>query len=156
MALFRRFTWTSVILSGLIFLLSSLTSFVGLFFNFTGSGGEDLASIGTDTVAYTMRAALPVLLVVGAFSRRALAWVYWLLYAIASVGQYILDTANSTAFSEPLRLAGPSPLWSAKRALGAFSSVTILYLVLAFLAYFMFRVERRSRKPLAEIPSDPV
>ena len=56
MALFKRYTWTFVILSGLVFLLSSLTSFVGVFFNFTGRGGEDLASIGMNTVAYTMRA----------------------------------------------------------------------------------------------------
>jgi hypothetical protein len=155
-ALFRRCTWTLLILSVLAFLLSSLTSFVGLFFNFTGTGSEDLANMGMNTAAYTMRAALPVLLVVGALSRRVLAWVYWMLYVIASVGQYILDTANSTAFSEPLRLAAPSPVWSARRAIGSFSSITILYLVLALLAHFMFRVERRSREPLAEIPSDSI
>lgn len=156
MALFKRCTWTLVILSGLAFLLSSLTSFVGIFFNFTGSGREDVASIGMNTVAFTMRAALPAFLVVGAFSRRALAWVYWLLYAIASVGQYILDTANSTALSEPLRFATPSPLWSAMRMFEAFGSVTILYLVLAVLAELMFRVERRTGKTLAQTTSDTV
>jgi len=77
-----------------------------------------------------------------------------LLYAIASVGQYILDTANSTALSEPLRFATPSPVWSAKRMFEAFGSVTILYLVLAILAELMFRVERREREALAEITSD--
>ena len=74
--------------------------------------------------------------------------MYWALYAIASVGIYILDTANSKCLS--------SPLWSATRAFGAFSSVTVLYLVLAVLAVVMFRVERRRGKTLAEISSDAV
>ena len=112
--------------------------------------------IGMNTVACTMTAALPVFLVVGAFSRRALAWVYWAPYVIACAGEYILETANSSALSEPLRFATSSPLWSAKRALGAFGSVTILYLVLALLAEFMFRLEQRTRKTLAEITSDAV
>lgn len=155
MALFRRCTWTLVILSLLVFLLSCLTSFVGLMFPFTGFG-EGLTSIGMHTVFYSMMAALPASVVVGAYSRKALAWLYWALYAIASAGIYILDTANRGALAEPLRFATPSPFWSAKRAVGAFGSVTVLYLVLAVLTEFLFRIERCNEKTLAEITSDTV
>jgi hypothetical protein len=142
--------WTFIGLSILTFLLSSLTSFVGLMSPFTGFG-EGLASIGMHTIFYSMMAALPAYLFVGAFSRRMLAWVYCVLYAIASVGVYLLETANSVARSVPLRLATSSPLWSAARAFAALSSITVLCLALAVLAEFMFRVERRRKRTLAEI-----
>ena len=122
-------------------------------FPFTGFG-EGLASIGVHAVFYSMMAALPASVIVGAFSRKALAWLYWALYAIASAGMYILETANSFDFSEPLRFATPSPIWSAKRALEALGSVTVLYLVLAVLTDILFRIERRNKKTPDEIASE--
>lgn len=155
MALFRRCTLATFILSLLILLLSCLTSFIGFMLPFTGFG-EGLTSVGVHTVFYSMMAALPVSVIVGPFSRRALAWLYWALYAIASAGTYIVETANSSAPFEPLRLATPSPIWSARRAFVAFGSITLLYLVLAVLTEFLIRVECRNEKTRDEITSEAV
>ena len=140
--------WPFIFVAVVTFLLSCLTSFVGFAVGFTGSG-TGLASTATDLTSYSMMIALPTFLVVGAFSRRALAWVYWILYASTSVGVYMLDTANIRVPPPPLVSALP-PLVSGKRAFGAmFGLEAILYLILAILAEVMFRVERRRRAALA-------
>src|SRR5581483_4781013 len=111
-----------IILLILILLLSCLTSLVGFMFPFTGFG-EGLASIAIHLVFISMGIALPASLVVGAISRKGLVWLYGVLYAITSVGIYLLQIADSGA--SHYRLSG-------KRVYEAmFNSVAVLYLILA-------------------------
>ena len=112
-------------------------------FPFTGFG-NGLASIAIHTVFFSMGIALPASLVVVIFSRKALAWMYLILYAITAGGIYLLHTANSGV---PLL-----SFFSPKRAIGAmFRSDAVLYLILAILAAAVVRVERRKKVSFAKM-----
>lgn len=128
--------WASIFLLGLAFLLSCLTSLVGVMFAFTGFG-QGLASLGIHMVFFSMGMALPVFAVVVAISRKALTWIYGVLYATTSAGIYMLHSANSGATSLH-RLSG-------KMALEAmFTSAAVLYVGLVVLVHIAARVEHRS------------